>query len=59
MWDPIEQAHSYIIYVQNRNQPTDRRTTAVNVAHNEHTLLNLIPGNSYDIGSKRWKKRIS
>ena len=53
MWDPTAQAHSYILYVQNNDQPADGRTIAINAALNEYTLENLIPGSTYEIGSKR------
>ena len=52
IWDTAEQAQSYIVYVQNVDQPSDEKTIAVNAALNEYTLENLIPGSAYEIGSK-------
>ena len=53
-WKSVSGAQSYIIYVQNEAQNSDDRTFAVNAGLNRFVLRNLIPGNSYEIGSKRF-----
>ena len=51
-WDSVPEAHSYIVYIYNKAQPSEERTMALNAALNEYKITDLEPGSLYEIGSK-------